>query len=89
MIRQLERLMMYSEETKERLNYLEYRFRDHEHKCELMFDFVMLQYEATEADYQDRLELIAKDIKKYTLSEVECMRFMSDRQFNNLRASKA
>lgn len=78
----VERSEMRQAETDHRLRYLEYR-------TEPVFDYVRLMFEATENDYQERLELIGIDgIKKYTLSEVESSRFMTDRQFNNLRASK-
>lgn len=78
----VERSEMRQAETDHRLRHLEYR-------TEPVFDYVHLMFEATEVDYQDRLELIGVDgIGKYTLSEVESSRFMTDRQFNNLRASK-
>lgn len=61
---------------------------DNELVFELVDKFNMLLEELSN-EYQDRLELIGVDgIGKYTLSEVESSRFMTDRQFNNLRASK-
>lgn len=89
MIRELRRLLEQADINEFRHWELDSRLRHHEMRSETLFDFVRLQYEATEVDYQHRLELIGlDDIKKYTLAEVESMRFMSDRQFNNLRARK-
>jgi hypothetical protein len=89
MLKTLQRLIDDAERARMRDYETNYRIRDLESSVEPVFDYVRLMFEATESDYQDRLELIGTDdIKKYTLSEVECARFMTDRQFNNLRASK-
>jgi hypothetical protein len=76
-----------------KVDHLQDRSQEHEWRFgrleDMVSKYIQLHLEATEADYQDRLWLMGlDDIKKYTLAEVESARFMSDRQFNNLRASK-
>lgn len=89
MMRQLLYAIEKIEEIDRRGWEQDHRVKYMEHRVEPLFDFVRLMYEATELEYQDRLELIGiDDIKKYNLTEVESCRFMTDRQFNNLRASK-
>lgn len=89
MMRELRMLLAQAERNEMRQFETEHCLRLNEIRQEKIFDFMSLMYEATELDYQDRLELIGlDDIKKYTLAEVESCRFMTDRQFNNLRASK-
>lgn len=79
---QLEELRMRGYDTDYRLRYLE-------HRTEPVFEFVNLMFEATEPEYQERLNIIGVDgIEKYTLSEVESCRFMTKPQFDVLRSSK-
>jgi len=79
---QMEEARMRGYETDHRLRYLEYQ-------TEPVFEFVNLMFEATEAEYQERLNILGVDgIGKYTLSEVESCRFMTKPQFDVLRSSK-
>lgn len=90
MITILGHLRNVAERNEMRAHEMEHRLRYNEERMDVILEYIRLHHEATEPSYQDRLEVISDydDIKLYTLGEIECMRFMTDRQFNVLRATK-
>ena len=89
MMRDLMRLIERVEIIDTRMRETGWNIDRLKHGHDFIVDFINLQFEATEPEYQDRLWLLGlDDIKKYTLAEVESARFMSEKQFDLLRSSK-